>query len=159
MDEGHHAYLLNLGGVVPYRIRTYVRTVCRFDGGGVEGHHFALLTEEVVAVHILQGIGAIVSVLYALDGELSASVGACHADEGLAAEEGVMEGRVGSIESDEYALYGFQILGIEYRAGNLHCVDGFACTERVCVFAQGITLIIVNDGVAKVDGIGGVGLQ
>ena len=35
----------------------------------------------------------------------------------------------------------------------------FACREGIGIITQGITLVIVADSVAEIDGIGGIGLQ
>ena len=59
----------------------------------------------------------------------------------------------------EYALDGFEVGGIEDAAGNLQRVDLRAGGEGVGIVAQRVVLGEVVDGIAEVDGIGGVRLQ
>ena len=70
-----------------------------------------------------------------------------------------MESGVGGEKSHHHPLDGLQVLGIEHSAGHLHGVNHIARTERIGVLSHRVALVVVLDGIAEVDGVGGIGLQ
>ena len=93
---------------------------------------------------------------HTLDDKSSAAVGARDALQRLTGEDGV--GEI-AVESHQDAFYWFQVLGIKHISRHLHGVYLLAGREAVGIVAQGIALVVVGDGVAEVDGIGGIGLE
>ena len=110
--------------VAPDGVLSHVRFPRGFDAVVQETYHLALLSEDEVAVGILQGIDAIVARCHTLDGELSATVGARNADHGLGVEERVLEV---FIESHQDSLDGLQVLCVQTVAAHLEGVDTLTC--------------------------------
>ena len=79
----------------------------------VEGNHLALLTERVVVVNILQGVGAILTRSDALDDEMAPAVGPADTHERLRREDRVVKIVV---ETDENALHGLQVGSVEHES-------------------------------------------
>ena len=78
------------------------------------------------------------------------------AQQGLGAEGGI--GQV-IVKSNADALYGFQVFCIQHIASHLKGVNLLASRERISKITKRVALVIVTDGIAKVDSIGGVRLQ
>ena len=54
-------------------------------------------------------------------------------------------------------LHRLKVARTEHHARHAHRVDTLACGEREAVAVQAVALVVVLNGVAKVDGVGGVG--
>ena len=128
----------------------------RYDDIMAEGQFFRFLRVEIVAVHVVEGIGSVLSRCHAFDDEMSAAVGSRHPEHRL-----FLEGTVGqvAVESYEDAFDGFQIFGLEHIASHLHGVDVLSGREAVGVVAQRVALVVVGDGVGEIDGVGGIGFE
>ena len=108
---------------------------------------------------VVEGAGKVTACLDALNAELTGTVGTRHTTEHPFPEDRVGEDGVRGIESDEHAFHGLQVFGIEHRASHFHRVYLGAGAEGVGVVAHRIAFVVVGDGIAEVDGIGGVCLQ
>ncbi len=130
--------------VAPHGVLPYRSGHAWFDDVVVERHHFALLVVEIVAVGVLHRHHAVFARSHAAYHEASAAVGARHAQQGFLTEwvnevplvvlraefpRVFVRGErlVEPVKSHEYALYGFEVLGIHHVAGNFQCVDMVAC--------------------------------
>ena len=105
----------------------------------------------------MQGEGAVTAWRNAFDDEMASAVGACDAQQRLGAEYRV--GRVGLVESHGDALHGFEVFRLQNIAADLHRVDFPTRRKAVGIAAEWVALVVVGDGVGKVDGVGCVGLQ
>ena len=105
----------------------------------------------------MQGEGSVAAWRNAFDDEMASAVGACDAQQRLGAEYRV--GRVGLVESHGDALHGFEVFRLQNIAADLHRVDFPARRKAVSITAKWVALVVVGDGVGKVDGIGCVGLE
>ena len=119
----------------------------------IERYFLAFLLELEVAVGIHQGIDAVVAWCYAAYHESSATVCTAHSEHRLCLESGV--GLVG-IESHEDTLYRLQILCFEHTSRHFERVNGVARGETVGVVAHRVSLVVVRNGIAEVDGVSGV---
>ena len=122
----------------------------------VEGLLLSTLAQVVVAVHVLQTKDAVGAWRDAFDHEVTVVVGASIPQHGLGGERGILQ--IG-IQAYLNALHGLQVLGIQDIARDFHRVDGFAGGERIGKVAQGVAFVVVGNGIAEVDGIGGVLFQ
>ena len=156
MGVSHAVDGLDVEGVAPDGVLSEVG----FERGdyqvGGESQFLAFLAEEKVVVRIFECVDPVGARFHPFDDETPASVGPCHAQHRFC-----LEGRVGGvgIETYENALDGFQVLCLDHKTGHFHCVYLLAGRETVGVVAQGISLIVVADGIAEVDGIGSVFAQ
>ena len=87
---------------------------------------------------------------------MSARVGTGHAQHRFLYEARVFHL---AVESDEYSLYGFEIVCLHHVSRHLERIDVVAGREAVGVITQGVALVVVAYGVREVDGVGGVGFQ
>ena len=62
------------------------------------------------------------------------------------------------MQAYEHAGKGLKVFGIEHIACHLHGVGLCAGGEDIGEMSERIALVVVLDGVGKVDGIGGIGL-
>ena len=122
----------------------------------VEGEQFRGLRIGEVLVGVLQGIDAVGAGRHATDGEPAPAVRASHPLEGELGKRRI--GKVG-MQSHQYAFHRLQVGGIQHGARHSHRVETVACGEGVEEVLQRVALVIVLDGVAEVEGIGGVCLQ
>ena len=92
--------------------------------------------------------------LHALHREFSLVVGAGNALKAAVGECGV--GEI-AVEPHHHVLHGFEVAPTEHHTRHAHRVDSFACGKRKAVAVEPIALVVVFYGVAKIDGVGGVG--
>ena len=153
---GHLQQSVDVQGISPYGIHPDVGFRAGREGIVAEGYHLTFLRETEIAVYILQGIGTISAGSDTLDDEVAPAVGTRHTEHGLG-----FEGRVGEVVIEPYgdALDRLQVAGVKYIARHFEGVDLLARGEAIGERAHRIALIVVADGIAKIDGIGGVGLQ
>ena len=156
MSVGHLQQLIDVQGVAPYGIHTDIGLRTRRKRLVVEGYHLTLLGKTEVVVHILQGVGTIGSRSDTLDHEMSTTVCTRYTKHGLG-----LESRIGKIlvKTHRDTLDGFQIAGVEHIARNLQGINLVARRETISKRAHGVTLVVVADGIAEVDGVGSVGFQ
>ena len=153
---GHLQQCIDMQRVAPDGIHTGIRLRAWLIDVMAEGHHLTLLIEDKVAIGILQGIGAILARCHALHHEVPAAVSARYAQHRLG-----LEGRVCQIvvKSHHDTLDGFEVAGVEHVSCHFEGIDLLACREAVGIVAHRVTLVVVCDGVAEVDGVGRVLLQ
>ena len=93
---------------------------------------------------------------HAFDDEMPTVVSARYAKHRLFLKDRV---RLVGVKSDEYAFDRLQVLGLQHIAGHLHGVDMVASGECVGIIAERIALVVVGDGIRKINRVGGIGLQ
>ena len=127
-----------------------------FDELMIESNHLTLLIELIISVNILQGIYAIGATFDAFDDEMTTTIRATYTQHGL-----FFKGRVSQIciETDKDSFHGFEVFGCNDITRDLHRVD--FCTRRkaVSVVTEGVTLVVIADGITEINGISGVGFQ
>ena len=110
----------------------------------------------IVIVKILQRIDSVFARSNTLDDKTSITVSTSDTHQGLLAENGV---RQIIIQSDRNTLDGLQIAGINDIACHLEGINLLTGREGKGIVAHRISLVIVRNGIAEVNGIGGIGLQ
>ena len=137
-------YRVDAQRVAPDGVLPYVGAARGAYRVGVEGHHLALLAVHVVAVGVLQGIGAVGARRHSLDHEVPAAVGSRHPEQRRGGECGVRQ--VG-IQPDEYALDWLEVAGVDHIARHFERVDALSRRETVGVVAHRVAFVVVGDGV------------
>ena len=145
--------------IAPNGIHAHIPFTSSCEGIGQKGNTFAFLRKEEVAILIFESESTILARLYALDAELARTICARDTSERLMPHNGVVEERVYRIKTDENAFYRLQVRCIEHSSRHFHCVNLFARTEAVSVVSHRIAFVVVDDSVAKIDGIGRACLQ
>ena len=148
--------VVDVQGVTPDGVLSDIGFARRYDDVVVEGQFLALLFERVVAVGILQRKDAVLSLGQAFDGKMSLAVGARHPKERLR-----LKGAVGQIviQSHENAFDRLHVRCLDNVSGDFQGVNLSARGETVGKISQRVSLVVVTDGVAEIDGVGGVGLE
>ena len=82
----HLVYRLDVQGIHPGGILSNIRFAGRHDDVVGESNLFALLTELIVAILILQGIDAVRTRCHTLDDKAAATVGTAHSQHRLGTE-------------------------------------------------------------------------
>lgn len=118
---------------------------------------------HLVVVRILDGVEPVGDGLEVLGDEDAVGLGPGD-DRGLAVEDGrvVLGGlvqRVGRVEPDEALRHGVGLVAVGRVARENHRVDFVARREDVAHRVERVVLVVVLDGAAEVERIGGVGLQ
>ena len=106
MSIRHPVDRLDMQRVDPRCILTGIRLERWHDDVVREGYLLALLTEYIVAIHILKGIDAVRAWCHTLDNEAATAVGTAHTKHGLGTES-----RIGgvAVQTYENALDGLQV--------------------------------------------------
>ena len=120
MGIGHLYDIVDMQGVLPYRVLTDVGLTRWLVGLMREGYHLTLLIEHIVAVSILQGIDTIFTWCYTLDDKASASVGSGNAQQGLGLKSRIAEV---VIKTHQDSLDRFKIGGIQHITRHLKSVN------------------------------------
>ena len=156
MDVIHLVYRLDVQGIHPGGILSNIRFAGRHDDVVGESNLFALLTELIVAILILQGIDAVRTRCHTLDDKAAATVGTAHSQHRLGSE-----GRIGmvGIQSHQDTLDRFQILRFQHMPRYLHGINGSSRRETVGIVSHRIALVVIADGIREVDGVGGIRLE
>ena len=74
----HSRDRINAKRVAPNGVLPYIRLRRGHNNLAIEGHFFALLSEMIVAIHILQSVNAILSSSHATNNKVSTRIGFGH---------------------------------------------------------------------------------
>ena len=125
----------------------------RLDHAGIESEVFGNGI-FIVAIDIVESKKMIFSRLEIAQNELPAVVGSRNALQRDVGECGVIEI---AVHAHEHFLLRLKGARIEHDSRNLHCVDHLAGGECKREAVDGIPFVVVLDGIAEIDGVGGVG--
>ena len=131
---------------------------------GVEqSHHIGTRLVELVIVLVAYGVDAIVYGLEVLSDEdtivlrSSNHIGFAIEDGGVVAR-GLWQ-RIGNVEPYEGTTYRVSLVGVGCIARTHYRIDLIACREYKAHSVERVTLVVVADGRAEIDGVGGILLQ